>query len=139
MRTFAVAFLSTCFMLTHAQAADTWDFADGYKEGCSSGSMLQMNQCLADSFAHLDRRMNDLYAKLLRSLKNPKPLEESQLLWSKFRDAECRFQVPPERSGSAVPYSRNSCLIDHTVRRLRDLERISPCNGCVEFKSELYQ
>ena len=123
----------------HAQVSEAWDFAHAYKESCSSGSMVQMNQCLADSFVQLDRRMNDVYEKLLHSLKNPDPLREAQILWSGFRDAECRFRVPSEWKGSAVPYSRNACLIDHTVRRLRDLEGVIPCNGCVEFKPELYQ
>jgi uncharacterized protein YecT (DUF1311 family) len=101
--------------------------------------MLDMNNCLQEAYVSVDARLNVEYRRLLGSLKNPARLRSAQNEWLRFRERQCAFEVPPESRGSAVSYSRNSCLIDHTERRIRDLERVIPCNGCVEFKAEYYK
>jgi uncharacterized protein YecT (DUF1311 family) len=118
---------------------ELWDFAHPYKQKCSAGNMAEMNSCLAEAYAEVDSRLNIVYKRLMRSLLNPVPLKKAQAAWSRYRDLQCAFEVSPEWTGSAIPYSQNSCLIDHTERRFRDLERIVPCNGCVEFKPEHYK
>lgn len=115
-----------------------WDFADEQKQKCSQGNMMEMNQCLADAYAESDARLNFVYRHLLKALKDPAHLQKAQSAWLRFRDLQCAFEVPPSWEGSGVPYSRNSCLIDHTERRIRDIERVMPCNGCIEFKLEHY-
>ena len=122
-----------------SQSSNLWDFSHPYKQGCSSGNMREMNQCLAESYEKVNQRMNGVYQRLLQSLKDPEPLRRAQTAWLSFRETQCAFEVPHEWSGSEVPYSRNSCLIDHTERRARDLERVIPCNGCVEFKPQFYR
>lgn len=111
-----------------------WDFADQDKRICSKGDMIEMNACLLSAYQTANRRMEEEYQRLLRSLADPLPLKDAQVAWAQFRDLQCKFEVPPSWTGSGVAYSRNSCLIDHTKRRIRDLERVQPCNGCVEFK-----
>jgi uncharacterized protein YecT (DUF1311 family) len=133
--------LLACF--STLSVADTlfprlWDFADEQKQKCSQGNMREMNQCLADAYAESDARLNVVYRHLLKALEDPAPLQKAQSAWVRFRDLQCAFEVPPSWEGSGVPYSRNSCLIDHTERRIRDIERVIPCNGCVEFKPEFY-
>ena len=125
--------------VVNAHELDVWDFAHSYKQECSAGTMKDMNECLAAAYENVELRMNGTYKRLLLSLKDPRPLAKAQTSWIKFREAQCSFEVPQEWTGSAVPYSRRSCLIDHTERRARDLERIIPCNGCVEFKPEHYK
>ncbi len=115
-----------------------WDFAEEKKQQCSNGNMSEMNSCLANAYTESDARLNLEYKRLMNSLANPASLRKSQIAWMKFRDLQCSFEVPPSWEGSGVPYSRRSCLIDHTERRIRDLERVKPCNGCVEFKAEFY-
>ena len=115
-----------------------WDFAHDKKMKCSKGNMAEMNGCLAGEYAESDARLNAVYKHLLNALADPAPLRRAQVAWLRFRDSECEFEVPPSRTGSEVPYSRNACLIDHTERRIRDLERVQPCNGCVEFKDQYY-
>ncbi len=135
------ALLLTLSALTSAQPASyaAWDFSSPYKDKCSNGSMMEMNECLAEARGDTEHRMDVAYRKLLSSLINPAPLRKSQQAWLRYREAQCKFEVPPEWTGSAIPYSRNSCLIDHTERRVRDLERVAPCNGCAEFKPEFYK
>ena len=118
---------------------ETWDFAQDKKKECRGGNMMEMNMCLAQAYAESDARLNLVYRHLIDALADPVPLRQAQRAWIKFRDLQCEFEVPPSWTGSGVPYSRNSCLIDHTERRIRDLERVRPCNGCVEFKPEYYE
>lgn len=115
-----------------------WDFAQDKKRKCSEGTMVEMNACLATEYAESDARLNLVYKHLIGALANPDSLKRAQTAWVRFRDLECAFEVPPAWTGSAVPYTRNACLIDHTERRIRDLERVGPCNGCVEFKDQYY-
>jgi len=138
--TFATAVLLTCWWAPAlSQSKGPWDFAHEYKQGCSTGNMREMNECLSEAYEKVNLRMNEAYQRLLQSLKNPEPLQRAQVAWLNFRETQCDFEIPREWTGSEIPYSRNSCLIDHTERRVRDLERVVPCNGCVEFKPQFYR
>ena len=99
---------------------------------------MEQNFCLSFEYHESDARLNQVYNHLSNALKDPKPLREAQRAWIKFRDAACQFEVPSSWKGSGVPYARNACLIDYTERRIKDLVRVHPCNGCVEFRSEYY-
>jgi len=127
------------FLIAAAPMQTSWDFAQEQKKRCSTGNMIEMNNCLSFAYAESDKRLNVVYRHLMSALSNPEPLRKTQLAWIQFRDLQCAFEVPPSWTGSGVPYSRNSCLIDHTERRIKDLERVGPCNGCVEFKPEFYK
>ncbi len=116
----------------------SWDFAHEKKVKCSKGNMREMNICLFDEYKKSKTRLNEVYQYLLNALADPLPLVKAQNAWIKFRDFQCNFEVPPSWRGSGVPYSKNACLIDFTERRIKDLERVEPCNGCVEFKPEFY-
>jgi uncharacterized protein YecT (DUF1311 family) len=133
--------LMVCSFAIAGNAQDTldWDFATPAKQGCSSGNMMQMNDCLATAYADTDSLLNALYKKLQKGLLKPTPLRKAQAAWLRFRDLHCEFHVPANSEGSGTPYSRNSCLIDLTEKRILDLKRIIPCNGCVEFKPEYYE
>ncbi|MGB4116635.1 MAG: lysozyme inhibitor LprI family protein [Polaromonas sp.] len=122
-----------------AQQQLDWDHAIKQKNLCSSGSMMEMNECLAKEYARADRRMNATNRRLQSELLDPAPLKKAQIAWLRFRDLHCEFHVPKKSEGSLAPYSRNACLIDLTEKRSLDLEAIIPCNGCVLFKPEIYE
>ena len=134
-----VALLGSGLAVAQPAEVQIWDFADGKKQKCSNGNMREVNECLANEYAESDARLNTVYSHLVNALQDPKPLRRAQAAWVRFRDLQCAFEVPKSWTGSAVPYSRNACLIDHTERRIRDLERVGPCNGCVEFKQKYYE
>lgn len=122
-----------------AQSQIEWDFAMPQKSRCSSGSMMEMNTCLAEEYRLTDARLNATYRRLQRELLNPAPLRRAQTAWLRFRDLECEFHMPKEEPGSLTPYARNACFINLTEKRILDLEEIVPCNGCVLFKPEVYE
>ena len=133
-----LAWVTCSLAIAKPPAPATWDFALDKKTKCSTGTMLDMGSCRAREYAKSDARLNVVYKHLGEALLQPAALQRAQLAWIRFRDMQCAFEVPPEWSGSGVDYSRNACLIDHTERRIRDLEQVHPCNGCVEFKDQYY-
>ncbi len=126
--------LSSCVL-----ASTDWDLAQEKKMRCSEGNMTEMNYCLAREYTESKSHLSAVYKKLIGALLNPKPLKKSQAAWVRFRELECDFRIPSNSEGSGVPYSQNACLINITERRIQDLENITPCNGCVEFKDEVYE
>lgn len=134
----SIALLCSGFAIAQSTELKMWDFAHDKKRKCSEGTMVEMNSCLAAEYAESDARLNLVYKHLIEALAAPASLKRAQTAWVRFRDLQCAFEVPPAWTGSAIPYTRNACLIDHTERRIRDLERVGPCNGCVEFKDQYY-
>lgn len=136
---FVIAAVLLFALPVRAQQQLDWDHAMNQKNLCSSGSMMEMNECLAKEYVGSDRRMNITYRRLQSDLLDPAPLKKAQIAWLRFRDLHCEFHVPKKSEGSLPPYSRNACLIDLTEKRSLDLEAITPCNGCVLFKPEIYE
>ncbi len=140
MRSFISLIL--CFSLStsvFAMAVENWDFAKPHKEKCTGKGQHADNDCLSEAYKETDLRLNKLYKKLNEALVDSKPLLESQRAWLKFRDSQCKFTVGADDGGSSYIYSLNACLIDLTEKRILDIQTISPCNGCVEFKEEYYK
>jgi uncharacterized protein YecT (DUF1311 family) len=129
----AVAF-GALMVSTAALAQDgKWDFAAPHKQRCSLGTMLDMNQCLADEYKKVDARLNNVYTQLASSLADPSALRKSQAAWLRFRDMDCEYASSGiSTDGSLRPFSDNACRIDMTEKRIRDLERYLQwdCNGC---------
>lgn len=116
-----------------------WNLASSYQAKCSSGNQLENNNCLSFEYKAADLRLNELYKILVNALADPKPLINSQRAWLKFRDAQCKFIVGEDKSGSGYSYSEDTCMIDLIEKRILDLKSIEPCNGCVLFKDEYYE
>lgn len=112
---------------------DKWDFSTPHKQRCSVGTMLDMNQCLADEYKKVDARLNSVYTQLTSSLVDPSALRRSQTAWLRFRDLDCEYVSSGiGTGGSERPFSDNACRIDKTEKRIRDLQRYLEwdCNGC---------
>lgn len=104
---------------------------------CEDGNMLQATFCMRDELTESDLRLNVVYAELTQALKDPRGLRRAQRAWLAFRDAECKFDNA-DTQGSGANYSLHLCLMRLTETRVSTLEAVRPCNGCVEFKSEIY-
>lgn len=125
----------TAFLVSTIAVAqdDKWDFAATHKQRCSLGTMLDMNECLADEYKKADARLNDVYRKLTASLADASALRKSQIALVRFRDLACEYESSGiDTYGSLRPFSDNACRIDKTEKRIRDLERYLAwdCNGC---------
>jgi uncharacterized protein YecT (DUF1311 family) len=80
-------------------------------------------QCFAEAFREASKRLNDIYAKVLETLPTDaqKELQEAELLWLRFRDANCAVEHDLYRGGSAAPTVLSACLEALTRQRADDL------------------
>lgn len=127
------------FFATALFAAEMNPSAYDQAQGCSKGNQREMNECISRSYAESDARLKVLYRYFMKALNDPGSLKKAQVAWLRYRDLQCAFEVPPSWQGSGVQFSRDICIIGLTEQRIAELERIEPCNGCVEFKPEFYE
>jgi len=93
-------------------------------EGCFFRVHEESNLYLNKEYGELVGYLNDLEDK-----KHKKRLMESQRLWIKFRDSDCKFYSDDQ------PIRTNICLSERTIQRLKELEKYNTsfamgCNGC---------
>jgi len=113
-----------------AWADDNWDFDCPYTLKCSEGGQEQMNICLENEYKKIDNKLNALYKQLLNSLENPKKLKEAQKAWLRFRNLDCDYANSGLlKEGSYYFYSQTACFIDHTEKRIRDLQKFLKWDG----------
>lgn len=141
-------FLVTLLTVSSAESAfayageneDGWDYAFSIGEKCGeTGSdgipvgQMGANFCMAKALKVADAEMNAIYKKLLSVLVEDKMLRDSQRAWLKFRDLECKLRTSGMGEGSATQYFVDSCNLDLTLKRTKDLNHLdtgSYCNGC---------
>lgn len=113
-----------------AWADSNWDFDRPYTLKCSVGGQEQMNICLGNEYQKIDNKLNALYKQLLNSLENPKKLKEAQKAWLRFRNLDCDYSNSGLlKEGSYYFYSQTACFIDHTEKRIRDLQKFLKWEG----------
>ena len=68
-------------------------------------------------------RLNDIYEKVLKTLPPDaqNDLQEAELLWLRFRDANCAVEHGLYKGGSAAPMVLSACLQAVTRQRADDL------------------
>jgi uncharacterized protein YecT (DUF1311 family) len=91
-----------------------------FAKDCSEAmSTAEMVECNGENYQEEDKRLNDLFKKLMAKEDNigKKKLQTVQRAWIAFRDAECEYQADSERGGSLGRVIRISCLADETKKR----------------------
>ncbi len=141
-----VLFSDTAFAYI-GENADGWDYAfpigkKCYETGSDGVPVGQMgaNYCMANALEMADAKMNATYKKLISVLAEEKMLRDSQRAWLKFRDLECRLRTSGMGKGSATQYFVDSCNLDITLKRIKDLNHLdtgSYCNGCPVRKQQV--
>jgi len=122
-----------------AFAGEAADIAAIKHERCEmAGRNMEMTMCMGRELEESDARLNLVYSTLVRALARPQSLQQVQRTWIAFRDAECRFQNEAMEGGSGYRFAVDLCLTKITEQRIAELERVQPCNGCVEFKPAFY-
>ena len=88
-------------------------------------------QVYEEGSRYLNREYGELvsYLNELEEKKHKKRLIDSQRLWIKFRDSDCKFY------SDGQPIRFNICLSERTIQRLKELEKYNTsyamgCNGC---------
>ncbi|GEM_PF-2389837 len=126
------------FKSAFALGVNEWNLAKPQLDKCEVLQSKQHNLCLADEYRAVDLKLNNLYKKLYSALADPKLLQKSQKNWLKFRDSHCEFSIGTI-AGYEHSYAVNACLIDLTEKRILDIQSVWVCNGCPEFKPEIYK
>jgi uncharacterized protein YecT (DUF1311 family) len=93
---------------------------------------LDVQACAAARHAVADKKMNDLYSKLMRMLATSQPskerLRDSQRAWLVFRDKACLYKVGKrEESGTSYTQKLLDCEIAVTKKRIEDLKGYVAC------------
>ncbi len=116
----AVAATATC---PHAAPAAAIDLSDPVADRCfKDAGQVRANQCMSESLAKADARMNTMYRRLAKRLPDAHMLRASQRGWMEFRDLECNFRSSRvDEGGSMYPFLQDSCKLDLTLKRLSEL------------------
>ncbi len=90
----------------------------------AAGTQRQINECNARAAQAADRRLNQVYQELRKTLSSQqwKRLQEAQLAWIRFRDRNCEFSTGRFEGGSIAPTVYSQCLERVTQQRTEELE-----------------
>ena len=105
-----------------ASMAQHMNAPDGPCSGKGS-SGAATSQCFAEASQEADKRLNDIYNKVLKTLPPDlqQELQAAELLWIRFRDANCEVEHGLYKGGSAAPMVLSACLEAVTRQRAGDL------------------
>ncbi len=87
-------------------------------------NQAQINQCAKLSYQNADKKLNQVYQKLLPTLDKSRKqkLIIAQQAWVKFRDTNCEFERSANEGGSIAPTVYFGCLERTTQQRTKQLQ-----------------
>jgi uncharacterized protein YecT (DUF1311 family) len=88
-----------------------------------------MNMCADKDYQAADKRLNDVYAKLMSALDdaNKAKLKVAEKAWIQYRDAECTFETAENEGGSIHPLVYAGCLTRLTDAHAKELQTYLTC------------
>ena len=91
----------------------------------SSGQMEAMTACMDTEFAYQDKRLNQIYKRLMSSLTEPAKtrLRTEEREWITHKDASCQGSADPGQFDEINAYD---CKIIATADRAAELEKRAP-------------
>lgn len=119
MKKIIILYLAFFSLMPYAFAADC-DKAE---------TQLELNQCTSELYKEADKKLNQVYQEVLKrtSEKQTNLLKNSQNLWIKYRNIDCKFQSFKSQGGSVYPMVMISCLIQKTKDRTKELKAMLEC------------
>jgi len=89
----------------------------------SGGTDPGMLDCIVAEAERQDKRLNDVYKKLMNELKpeRKKELQEAQRLWIKYTQENCNFYLDPD-GGTAARLAASECPVLAKAARAKELE-----------------
>lgn len=92
-------------------------------------TQTEMNQCAAQDLEEITKEINKVYTEYRGRLNESQrqQIKEVQLAWIKFRDLACKFEGSGVAGGSAYSFVLQSCFIEKTRVRLRELQTLANC------------
>jgi uncharacterized protein YecT (DUF1311 family) len=121
-----ISFLGLFWNLELSSAAEA-DMSKEYSTCMdkSNGVTADMLDCISAEMNRQDALLNERYKRLMSKLSEnrKKSLVEAQRAWIKFRDTNCNFYG---EAGSIAQVAVNGCLLEATVDRAKELEKLIP-------------
>jgi uncharacterized protein YecT (DUF1311 family) len=89
----------------------------------SGGTNSGMLDCMGAEAKRQDKRLNDVYKKLMNELKpeRKRQLQEAQRIWLKYMEANCAFYLDPD-GGTAAQLAASECPVLAKATRAKELE-----------------
>lgn len=89
----------------------------------SGGTTPAMIECMGAEAKRQDKRLNDVYKKLMNELKPERKgqLQEAQRIWLKYMEANCAFYFDPD-GGTVAQLAANECPVLAKAVRANELE-----------------
>lgn len=94
----------------------------GYEGHCISEPFNNLKKCLDKELAESDKKLNKVYNYSFKDFPH-KNLIKVQLMWIKYRDADCDFIAEQVDEVSKSSYVYTACLIKKNKIRIAELKR----------------
>lgn len=119
MKFYKICFVVCLFSVTLQLFAINYE----YSGQCRSDNITEsFESCLDKELAMYDKELNELYSRFLK--RGPhKDLKKIELLWIKYKEADCSYMAREVNGGLQYQFIRNACLINKTKSRIDDLKR----------------
>ena len=93
----------------------------------AGGVTSDMLNCIGAEMKVQDAQLNENYKNLVTKISKTRKneLQEAQRAWIKFRELNCNFYGD---DGSIAQVAINSCFLDATMDRAKELKRLMPDN-----------
>lgn len=87
-------------------------------------SNVEYKECAYRAYQAADRRLNQVYQQVISTLsgEEKQKLIDAELVWIKFRDLHCEFEVYKNRGGTGYSGFLSQCLEQVTKKRTAQLE-----------------
>lgn len=91
-----------------------------------SQSSAKMIDCIYQELSEQDVKLNQAYRKLqsILSESKKKELKNAEVLWLKFRDANCLFIEDQLNHGTNSLLLSKQCILNSTIRRTEELKEL---------------
>ncbi|MDP3269774.1 MAG: lysozyme inhibitor LprI family protein [Legionella sp.] len=111
------------FLLFMIISNNTYSKKLEYSGSCKfQGYMDRLITCLDKELENYDKELNLLYKKEFDRFRNNR-LKNTELIWIKFREADCEYIAYEVNEGLQFPIIYKICMINKTKIRIADLKR----------------
>jgi uncharacterized protein YecT (DUF1311 family) len=87
-------------------------------------SNIEYKECAHRAYLASDQKLNQVYKQIISGLtgEEKQQLINTQLVWIKFRDTNCDFEVYRNRGGTGYSGFLSNCLERMTNSRIKELQ-----------------
>ena len=96
-------------------------------------TQTDMNMCADKDYQAADKKLNDIYRKVMAAEEGKDELKAAQRAWIVFRDAECTFETAGSEGGSIHPMEYSMCLTKLTKARTKELGAYFACDKSMKL------